>query len=150
MNNKVNINPDDVKFVVDEENRKVICYIEGVEDLFIDFVENNSPLSRMFTRYGYDKNYRALKIKNRYVGVATCAPDDEWNEEYGRRLAYHKMRAKINSSFFKRGNLFANMIDEYLNRFCDTINLYGDKLYRNTKRREEILGLNENFEEVKE
>lgn len=144
MNSKVNIKPENLHWIVDKEKRKVVCYMEGTEDMFINFVYDNSDvLSVLVYKNLFEGNPSEFKMNNRFVGIATCAPEDEWDENYGRLLAYHRLRNKISASFFKRGNTFANYVDKHLDRFLSTINDYGAKLYKNSVRREKILALND-------
>ena len=139
---KHSIRKEDVKYVVNPEQRKVVAYIEGTKNMFTDFLEENYPY------YDYpiwgDPIREKLAMPNRFCGISTCGPDDEWNEDTGRLIAFDRMKDSLNKSFFKRANTYVNEMEKRLDLFCDRTNAYGQKLEYNTNRRkaliEKILG----------
>ena len=141
---KHSIRKEDVKYVVNPEQRKVVAYIEGTKTMFTDFLEENYPY------YDYpiwgDPIREKLAMPNRFCGISTCGPDDEWNEDTGRLIAFDRMKDSLNKSFFKRANTFVAEWEKRLDLFCDRTNAYGQKLEYNTHRRkaliEKILGDN--------
>ena len=74
------------EFRVNKEKRTVACIITTFDDV-----------ARRLEKYGladdkYDENESDMRV---YRGVAKCAPGDEWDEAYGRRLAeYRAARAR--------------------------------------------------------
>lgn len=139
------IRKEDVTYVVRPEQKKVIAYIEGTQWMFTDFVSENYPDAIMFWR-SKPLNEK-LKMPARFVGISTCGPDDVWNEDIGKLIAFDRMKNKLNTSFFKRANTFVNEMEKRLDIFCDRINGYGMKLETNMNRRKEtiskILGVEE-------
>ena len=134
---KHSIRKEDVTYVVRPEQKKVIVYIEGTQWMFTDFVRENYPGSYIFLgdRPFEDK----LKMPNKFVGVATCGPDDVWDENVGRLIAFDRMKDNLNKSFFKRANTFVAEMEKRLDIFCDRVNAYGMKLETNMNRRKEII-----------
>jgi hypothetical protein len=69
------------------------------------------------------KWYESLCMPYSFMGKATCAEEDEWNEELGRKIAFSRAKDKCYKSFFKRANRFVQAID---NRLGDMITLFND------------------------
>lgn len=132
------------KYIVDKENRKVVCVIENTRLNFIDFAQDNlrfepdCDFEYRFRRGIGSRNgfVSKLQMPNRFVGIAICGPNDEWNEETGRRIAYSRAKLKLDTSFFKRARTYINTIDDWLEDSIVTINRYGDKLSHNAEHRE--------------
>ena len=58
-----------------------------------------------------------------FMGKAVCAPEDEWNEETGRMIAFSRAKDKCYKSFFKRANTFVQRVDA---RLGDMVGLFND------------------------
>ena len=134
---KHSVRKEDVTYIVKPEDRKVIAYIECTDDMFINFFEENMK-SDCFYIWSKDL-YKKLKMPNRFTGVSTCGPDDEWNEEIGKLIAFDRMKDAMNKSFFKRANTFVSEIEKRLDAFCEVVNLYGARLEHNTLRRKALI-----------
>jgi hypothetical protein len=63
-----------------------------------------------------------------FMGKAVCAPEDEWNEETGRLIAFSRAKDKCYKSFFKRANLLVQTVDRRLGDMITTFNDFGLKL----------------------
>ena len=74
-------------------------------------------------------------MPRRFVGIATCDPNDEFSVEAGKLIAFSKAKDKVQTSFFKRADLYVNTLDNWLQDAVEAINNYGKKLTENTKRR---------------
>ena len=134
---KHSIRKEDVTYVVRPEQKKVIAYIEGTQWMFTDFVNENYPSAPIF--WCDEPLEDKLKMPNKFVGVATCGPDDVWDENVGRLIAFDRMKDNLNKSFFKRANTFVAEMEKRLDIFCDRVNGYGMKLETNMNRRKEII-----------
>lgn len=129
---KINIRPRNCRFIVNEQERKVICILEDTRDLVTDFVDINSwdcPFNLSKKEYG------ELKMPNRFTGIATCAPEDKWDEELGKAIAFGKLKYKINASMFKRGNKLVEMLDKKVNHIVEQFDSYGQKINANEEKR---------------
>ena len=134
---KHNIRKEDVTYVVQPEQKKVIAYIEGTKWMFTDFVNENYPGALVFW---CDEPLEAkLEMPNKFVGVATCGPDDVWDENVGRLIAFDRMKDNLNKSFFKRANTFVAEMERRLDLFCERTDAYGMKLEANMNRRKEVI-----------
>lgn len=143
---KHSIRKEDVTYVVQPEQKKVIAYIEGTKWMFCRFVREN------YEFYWHDELLESkLEMPNKFIGVATCGPDDVWDENVGRLIAFDRMKEKLNKSFFKRANTFVAEMEKRLDTFCEHTNNYGMKLENNMNRRKalitHILGDEETTEE---
>ena len=134
---KHSVRKEDVTYVVRPEQKKVIAYIEGTQWMFTDFVTENYPSAPIF--WCDDPLEDKLKMPNKFVGVATCGPDDVWDENVGRLIAFDRMKDNLNKSFFKRANTFVAEMEKRLDIFCDRVNGYGMKLETNMNRRKQII-----------
>lgn len=128
---KHSIRKEDVKFVVDKEKRTVVCYVEGTQDMFQDFFEDNAA-NGLWMPYELRKE---VLMPDRFIGKAVCSVDDEWDEEKGKLIAYHRMKGLLNKAFFRAANTYFNSMDKFLDEFGEIVNAYGEKLYHNTERR---------------
>ena len=123
------IKMSDCKFYVDKEARTVVCVIPNTKNMVNDFVWDHFQWSDMNMSDGIDYLLRRkLRMPDSFRGKAVCAPEDEWNEETGRLVAYDKARDKCYKSFFKRANLLVQLIDERLGSMITMFNEFGMKL----------------------
>lgn len=129
---KINVRPRDCKFIVNEQERKVICILENTENYAIDFSEINSLTCPFFFN---KKEYNMLKMPNRFTGIATCSAEDKWDEELGKAIAFGKLKYKVNASMFKRGDKLVEMLDKKINRIIEQFDAYGEKINANEEKR---------------
>lgn len=136
---KINISKDNARFIVNEDARKVVCIIDHTRDLFLDYANKNLRIlpdcdALWGSRHG-SRLYPKLKMPDKFIGIATCSPDDEFSVENGKLIAFSRAKDKIHTSFFKRANTYVNTIDNWLSDAVESINSYGAKVEANTKRR---------------
>lgn len=143
MRGKLNIRPENCRFIVLEEKREVICLIENTDALFTDFADNNFDIPYdCMALFGNKKpskrNFnKKLIMPKCFWGIATCAEDDEWDVEKGKLLAFSKAKDKLNQSFFKRANLYISTFDRSLNDAVLVLNNLGAKLTASSQYRHE-------------
>ena len=134
---KHSIKREDVKYFVNEEKRTVVAVLEGTEDLFTDFIyDNNGLISLNEHYYDFDNRYR---LPNRFVGIAKCSINDEWNEQLGKLIAFDRLKEKVNNSFIKCANKYVEDIDNDIDTFCRNTKAYLDKLALNSDRRRNLI-----------
>lgn len=137
---KINITKDKARFIVNEDARKVVCIIDHTSNLFIDYADKNLKIrpdcdNGMIWDSKRSRLYSKLKMPNKFVGIASCNPEDEFSIETGKLIAFSRAKDKIHNSFFKRANTYINTLDDWLNQAAESINRYGDKIGINTNRR---------------
>lgn len=144
---KFNLRPEDCEFFVDRENKVVVCVYEKATRLFIDFACENFKLETDYLDVGTScqcKLYEKLKMPYRFVGRAICGPDDEFDEELGKIIAFSRLKDKVSRSFFKRGQTYISTYDKWLDEATCMLNDLGQKLGENMEHRhafiEELLG----------
>ena len=130
----INITPDLCRFYINNDKRTVTCVLRVDKYMLHSFMDTIPEFEALGDRY-----YSELVIPEVYVGVARCAPEDEWNEEYGRKLAYYKMKNKFYATLFKYMNNFFLTFDKNLNALEARINGIGQKWARNLNNLEKIL-----------
>ena len=136
---KFNVKPSDCRFVVNEEKKTVVCIYENCSCDFINFINNNCKLEPFGCNNFSVSLFRKMFMPNRFIGVAVCGPDDEWDEKTGRLIAFSRMKDKLNKSFFKRANTFFNTVDRWLDESAALVNQIGEKLEVNAERRHNLI-----------
>ena len=134
---KHSIKREDVKYFVNEEKRTVVAVLEGTKCLFTDFIYENDGLMSFHDHY-YDFDNRYL-LPNRFVGIAKCSVNDEWNEQLGKLIAFDRLKEKVNNSFVKCANKYVEDIDKSINTFCNNTQAYLNKLASNSDRRRNLI-----------
>lgn len=126
------------KYIVQPEKRKVICILNDTSRMFLDYAAYNLPVD-IGGIWGDRNLERKLQMPARFVGVATCSSEDEFNEEIGRRIAYSRAKNKANTSFFKRANLFIDLCDEKLDEAAYKLNQLGYHMSKSAEHRDEVI-----------
>ena len=126
------IKMSDCKFYVNEEKRTVVCVISETKNMLRDFIEehcnfNDVRIPRAIFNYWNDNDTMGIMPPS-FMGKAVCAPEDKWNEETGRLLAYQRAKDKCYKSFFKRANRIIEIIDGRIEKMFIIFNDLGRKL----------------------
>ena len=124
------IKMSDCKFYVDENARTVVCVIPKTRDMVENFIVEHFRFRDVDFQFGLDYDWVAknLRMPASFMGKAVCATEDEWNEETGRIIAFARAKDKCYKSFFKRANVFVQMVDRRLNDIITKFNDFGMKL----------------------
>lgn len=132
---------EDVVYIVDEKNRKVVAYVEGTKYELIEFINENKGIlpDEPFLNRDHKKFYEALYLPNKFIGIATCGPNDEWNPEVGKLIAYHRMKSNLSKSFFKHAETYYREMLKKIEDTVDKIKDYGKKLSINYNRRVDMI-----------
>lgn len=122
----------DCKFYVDEVARTVVCVIPCTKNMVINFILDHFQFTDMNMYDGINTWHGAfsknLQMPNSFTGKAVCAPEDEWNEETGKLIAFSRAKDKCYKSFFKRANTFVQAVDRRLGDMIEMFNDFGMKL----------------------
>lgn len=137
MSKTFNIKPEDATYFINEEKKVVVCTIENTKKLFIHFAMDNFKIRPAVL--GNDSFFKKLEMPDRFVGIAYCSKNDEWNSETGKLIAFSRMKDKLNKSFFKRANLYINTLDKWTDEAFDILNQIGAKLEVNTMHRHNLI-----------
>lgn len=133
----------DCRFYVNKDARMVVCVIPNTRDMMLDFICQYFRFSDVdfwsSTQFHLD---RRLALPHSFSGKAICAPEDEWNEETGKLIAFSKARDKCYKSFYRRANMFAQVIDARLGDIIERFNDFGIKLEKTRS------GMNQKIEEL--
>ena len=126
---KINIRPQDCKFYVNKEKRKIVCVLEDTQYMLTEFVEDNDNTD-------YFLLDDCLVLPNRFIGIATCSADDEWDEEFGKKLAFRRMKDSFYTAFFKRTDKYVDILNDKLNALIDNFNEIGLKVAASLAKRD--------------
>lgn len=124
----INIRMKDCKFFVNEENRTVVCKINGTKTLAEQFINGNTNLCTYLMDIDLD-------MPPSFTGKAVCSSDDEWDIDLGKQIAFARAKHKFNSCFFKRMQAFINEFDFQMGQLVTKINNYGKILQDGSDRR---------------
>lgn len=123
------IKMSDCRFYVNEAERVVVCVIPNTSHMVMDFIWDNFNWADINMSDAIDYRLRKeIRMPNSFMGKAICAPEDEWNEELGKMIAFSKAKDKCYKSFFKRANTFVQMVDQRLGNMIESFNNFGMKL----------------------
>ena len=131
------VSKEDVVYIVDEKKRKVVAYVEGTKYELVNFISENKGILPDW--FDMPKLHNKLLMPDKFVGIATCSPDDEWNPEIGKLIAYHRMKTNMSKSFFKHAETYYKLMLKKVDETVDLINIYGNKLTANYNRRIETI-----------
>ena len=123
------IKKSDCRFSINKDARTIVCVIPHTTDMLYDFLTQNFQ-SRDFDIISTALDWSMMIMPKSFSGKATCAEEDEWDEELGKNIAYARARRKLYHSFFRRANHIVNTIDLQLNNMVFTLNTLGDKVTR--------------------
>ena len=102
---------NNVKYYVNRDKRIVVCVLSGCRWNAYNRIKKYVP--------NYDCPYTKLLIKDEYVGIAKCSPEDTWDEDYGQRLAFARARKKRDDA-----------INDQVSRALDILRAAVDRLSR--------------------
>ena len=131
----------DCRFFVNEEKRTVACAIDGTQKMFECYINNELKMG-FFLDFTYSSNMRlfnSLNMPSRFTGVAHCSPEDTWNVETGKLIAFKRAKEKLYGSFFRHANTFMNEIDKVLDRGEVQLNKMGEKVSRNLDHLDKVI-----------
>lgn len=121
------IKMSDCKFYVNENERVVVCVIPHTRRMVSDFIQQHFEFNDINFWYALE-DVNKIHMPDSFMGKAVCAPDDEWNEELGRMIAFSRAKDKCYKSFFKRANAFVQQVDRRLGNMIEMFNDFGLKL----------------------
>ena len=128
------IKMSDCRFYVNEEKRTVVCVIPNTRDMVVDYIMENFefPDVNFYDVLNWYSNgnkfLNTLRMPSSFIGKAVCAPEDEWDVELGKMMAFSRAKDKCYKSFFKRANAFAQTLDRRLVDMIESFNQFGLKL----------------------
>lgn len=93
-----------IKYFVNEEKGTVFCKMENCFKDTINILEKDGI---------YKRDIRDSFMQNTYAGKAKLSPEDEWDEETGKRVARNKMLLKY---YTKKRKLLDKAYQELLSQ----------------------------------
>lgn len=131
------IKMSDCDFYVNEEKRTVVCVYPKADPIFNRRNASDMAVGFIIDNFAFpDIDLGDLIYKMRpdmlmpryFTGKAVCAPEDKWDEELGKKIAFARAKEKCYDSFFKRANLFVHTVTKRLGDAIDIFNNFGDKI----------------------
>lgn len=115
----IGVNKKNCRFYVDEAARVVVCVIPDTRSTFISFLEENLYQNEIMLPL---PNYRDYDFPSSISAKAKCAPEDEWDEEFGRELAYQRAKEKYYRYFFNLADKYFAYIEKQVSRCSELFN----------------------------
>jgi len=129
------------KFYVNEEKRTVVCKVPNTRYLLIDFLSGEADFKGFNPITGANHSLFAnLTMPSTFTGKAVCNPEDQWNEELGRKIAFNRAVQKVYASFYKRAQAFTMNVTLNVQNMIDTLNNFGDKVDLDLAERDADIG----------
>ena len=117
-----------IKYIVNKEKRTVVAVIEFGDSeetfknsefivVYIDSILAKIKNSKSEYSKKYWKNYKKIFFPRYMSAKAKCNPEDEWDEEFGKRLARKRLVEKIHNYRSNSYKIIADMIEEIKSEF---------------------------------
>lgn len=116
---KLGVNKKNCRFYVDEAARVVVCVIPDTCSTFMNFLEESLYQNGILLPL---PNYSEYNFPSSISAKAKCAPEDEWDEEYGRELAYQRAKEKYYRYFFNLTDKYFAYIEKQVSRCAELFN----------------------------
>lgn len=136
----LNFKQKDCRFIVNEEKRTVVCLLERRRfSVTIDEYLQSKDIN-VFN--GICSYHRARALQNmmrmprRVCAKAVCLPEDKFDVELGKLIAFHKLKAKVLQMYNKRITYVTKYVMRMYDDMEDDFNKFYDKMYAEAERRE--------------
>lgn len=122
-----------IEYIVNKEKRTVVAMIKFIDEdgdcskVFkdSDYIFDNLWTTLMhFKSHGniWDKSYHSKADKMYFpkymTAKAKCSPEDEWDEAYGKELAYERLVEKIRNYRSQAYHIVADLVEEIKDFVC--------------------------------
>jgi hypothetical protein len=101
-----------IKYYIDKDNGTITAVCEDIRDVFHTIT---AYIERITNVYLSNLKYTGKTLK--FSHTVRCAPEDEWNEEYGKRMAFNKLFDR------KLKPLINNMIEKKISNIVHAENI---------------------------
>ena len=114
MDKVYSINGHEVNFYCNEENRIAKATIKNCDNDVLKGLNDDFGLKIDHGLFAYtaERHLSKIKLPRTMSCIAHCHPDDVFDEELGKRVAYKKLRKKYWSKYAKRmynlGSIFVH------------------------------------------
>ena len=116
-----------VKVIVKEEDKKVIaivndkiCGLNYITDIVVRII-NKYFYNNGIAYIGLISNSKLtkdLELNDYYRTIATCVPEDTWDDRKGIEIALYKMKSKLDMAVSNRLMLFYDKLSVSTNEFA--------------------------------
>ena len=131
---KIRVGKDDCIFYVNKNKRTVTCLIQQVNDRPVS--DAAYTFLRHFAFKGVDiyPTFRKQFLEKNYVGVAKCSPEDHWDEEIGKKLAFARAKIAFYRDFLNVYKTYINLLTAATEQAINTYDIIFDKVYENVDK----------------
>lgn len=133
---KISVSQNDCNYIVDKENRRIICLYRPPRNIVYTYLSVTCPYVHMLLT---GKLYDQMALKSYYRGIAVCAEGDEWDEDFGKLVAFNKVREKYYNAVWRRVNHFFNWLDDSVNESARQFDYMGDKWNKSIDMTEKLI-----------
>lgn len=120
----------EIKYIVNEEKRTVVAVAVGCQRDALDELLKSDYTAKVLLAINFgDMNSvpvidKDLIMSDKFIGVAHCHPEDEFDFEVGRKIATRKLHKSYNKA---KRNIVKNFINR-VNRLSDNLNTTLNKI----------------------
>ena len=131
---KISVSQNDCNYIVDKENRRIICIYRPPCRIVVNYINATCPYVFM-----PEKLYESMTLKSYYRGIAVCTEGDEWDEDFGKLVAFNKVREKYYNAVWRRVNRFFDWLDDSTNESARQFDYMGDKWGKSIDMTEKLI-----------
>lgn len=124
---------DDAQYIVNEEEGVVVCIIHNCA---VDAIATVDEAADIFS--GFCCMPPTFYMNDQYKGVARCMPEDTFDVEYGKKLAYRKAYTKYSAALEKKVNYIVNSHLTYLGEVQSNLDKAVSKASNKAKKAVEL------------
>ena len=125
----MNIKMSNCDFYVDKEKRTIVCVINNAQCALYNYMDETFATGG-FAWYTCRMSHWA-EMPKRFVGKAVCSEEDEWDEEFGKLLAFSRAKHKFYSCFFNRAGMILKKMQEQLSHTTNELEDFAKKASMN-------------------
>lgn len=114
-----------IRYVINEEKRTCVAILEGTQH---DAITKINKMCKSEVRFSdeadiwvYDIKNSKYAMPNKFVGIAKCSPEDEWDVEIGKSVARKKLLDKYHKELRNREAKFLDNILYIADRFVEEL-----------------------------
>ena len=96
-----------INYVINKEKRTIVAIMTDCEYDILDSLIK----AGLYSLYDYGDKVKKAMIPNVFRGKAKCSPEDEWDEEAGKKIARERMLAKY---YLHKAKKFKQILADFL------------------------------------
>ena len=100
------------RYIINKEKRTIVCLLEDCERMLWQDACKHFPM--IVLGWGYTPD---ITLEKTYRGVAKCNPNDEWDEELGKKLACDRAYNALRTEYKLKAKKFINCLNSHISAY---------------------------------